>query len=63
MSGSLLFLWDRLCRGGASAMGDKATEDRATPLQLPPTEGKFDGSAKSVHCSHLRSGELSQELG
>lgn len=55
MSGSLLFLWDRLCQGGASAMADKATEDKATEdrttlLQLFPTEGKFDGSAE---CSLL----------
>lgn len=35
VAGSLLFLWDKLCQGGAPAMGDRATQE-LTVLQLPP---------------------------
>lgn len=38
VAGSLLFLWDRLCQGGAPAMGDRATWEW-TALRLPLRKG------------------------
>lgn len=54
MPGSLLLRGDRLCQGGASAMGEWATEKLTVP-QLP-AQKRFDNAVNSVNGHPLFSG-------
>lgn len=57
MPGSLLFIWDRLSQGGASAMAKWATEKLTVP-QLP-TPIRFDDAMNPVNGNHLFPGQVS----